>query len=155
MSALPSRSDPSPLDDAGPGDEPLIHAKALTKKFGSYVAVDGVDFAVQRGEVFGFLRPNGAGKTTPMRMIACVPAIRARLGVVPQADTLDTVLTVSDNLAISGRYCGLPSGVIRERAAALLAFAHPDDRRDARVDPLSGGMKRRLPIARALINKPD
>src|SRR5690606_6852987 len=105
MSALPSRSDPSPLDDAGPGDERLIQAKGLTKKVGSYVALDVVAFAVQRGELFGFLGPNGAGKTTTMRMIACVspitvgelrilgmdprhhgPAIRARLGVVPQED---------------------------------------------------------------------
>src|SRR5690606_35328896 len=176
MSAPPFRSEPDSnrLDDAGPGDEPLIHAKALTKQFGSYVAVDGVDFAVQRGEVFGFLGPNGAGKTTTMRMIACVspitdgelrilgmdprhegPAIRSRLGVVPQEDNLDTELTVWDNLVIYGRYFGLPSSVIRERAAELLAFAHLEDRRDSRVDPLSGGMKRRLTIARALINKPD
>ena len=157
-------------DDA----RPLISARGLTKRFGGYVAVDGVDVDVQRGEVFGFLGPNGAGKTTTMRMIACVspvtggdlsvlgmdprhdgPAIRARLGVVPQEDNLDTELTVWDNLLIYGRYFGLPVSVIRERAAELLRFARLDDRRDSRVDPLSGGMKRRLTIARALINRPD
>ncbi|HEX6417786.1 MAG TPA: ABC transporter ATP-binding protein [Acidimicrobiales bacterium] len=156
------------------GDGPLVEAKGLTKRFGRYVAVDGIDFAVHRGEVFGFLGPNGAGKTTTMRMIACVspvtggelrvlgmnpvhqgPAIRARLGVVPQDDNLDTELTVWDNLLIYGRYFGLPVAEIRERAAELLHFARLDDRRDSRVDPLSGGMKRRLTIARALVNRPD
>ncbi|MBN2622161.1 MAG: ABC transporter ATP-binding protein [Acidimicrobiales bacterium] len=166
------RSAPAP--DTAPDDAPLIQAKALTKRFGSYVAVDGVDFAVRRGEVFGFLGPNGAGKTTTMRMIACVspvtdgelrvlgmnpasdgPAIRSRLGVVPQEDNLDAEMTVWDNLLIYGRYFGLPVSVIRERAAELLAFARLDDRRDSRVDPLSGGMKRRLTIARSLINRPE
>jgi lipooligosaccharide transport system ATP-binding protein len=157
----------------GSADAPLIEAKALTKRFGQYVAVDSVDFTVERGEVFGFLGPNGAGKTTTMRMIACVspitdgelrvlgmsprtdgPAIRARLGVVPQEDNLDTELTVWDNLVIYGRYFGLPMAEIRERAAELLQFARLDDRRTSRVDPLSGGMKRRLIIARSLINRP-
>ena len=183
MSARPDAPDvpvePSPAAPATPtaasdGDRPLISARGLTKRFGGYVAVDGVDFDVQRGEVFGFLGPNGAGKTTTMRMIACVSpvtggdlsvlgsdprhdgtAIRARLGVVPQEDNLDTELTVWDNLLIYGRYFGLPVPVIRERAAELLRFARLDDRRDSRVDPLSGGMKRRLIIARALINRPD
>jgi lipooligosaccharide transport system ATP-binding protein len=162
--------------DAGgaPGDEPLIQGKALTKRFDGYVAVDGIDFSVRQGEVFGFLGPNGAGKTTTMRMIACVspitdgelrvlgmnpvrdgPAIRARIGVVPQEDNLDTELTVFDNLLIYGRYFGLPVPVIRERADELLAFARLDDRRNSRVDPLSGGMKRRLIIARALVNRPE
>jgi lipooligosaccharide transport system ATP-binding protein len=155
-------------------DSMLVRAKALTKRFGDQLAVDGVDFGVRRGEVFGFLGPNGAGKTTIMRMIACVspvsdgdlsvlgmdprhdgPAIRARLGIVPQEDNLDTELTVWDNLVVYGRYFGLPLAVIRERAAELLAFARLDERRDSRVDPLSGGMKRRLTIARALINRPD
>ncbi len=159
---------------AGSGGTPLIEAKALAKRFGDLVAVDGIDFAVQRGEVFGFLGPNGAGKTTAMRMIACVspitdgelrvlgmnprtdgPAIRARLGVVPQDDNLDTELTVWDNLVIYGPYFGLPMAEIRERAAELLHFARLDDRRTSRVDPLSGGMKRRLIIARALINRPE
>src|SRR5690606_37551202 len=157
-----------------PGAEPLIEAKALTKRFASYVAVDGVDFSVGRGEVFGFLGPNGAGKTTTMRMIACVSprtdgtlgvlgmdpaadgaAIRARIGVVPQEDNHDTELTVWDNLIVYGRYFGLPLAVIRERAAELLQFARLDDRRSSLVDPLSGGMKRRLTIARALINRPE
>ncbi|HET6949390.1 MAG TPA: ABC transporter ATP-binding protein [Acidimicrobiales bacterium] len=161
---------------AGPGDggDALVRATGLRKRFGRQVAVDGVDFTVRRGEVFGFLGPNGAGKTTTMRMIACVsprtggdlsvlgldpahdgPSIRARIGVVPQDDNLDTELTVWDNLLIYGRYFGLPVPVIRERAAELLAFARLDDRRDSRVDPLSGGMKRRLTIARALINRPE
>jgi lipooligosaccharide transport system ATP-binding protein len=184
MSARPdapdARVEPSAAAPATPavvpsdGARPLISARGLTKRFGRYMAVDAVDFDVQRGEVFGFLGPNGAGKTTTMRMIACVspitggdlsvlgmdprhdgPAIRARLGVVPQEDNLDTELTVWDNLLIYGRYFGLPVPVIRERAAELLRFAQLDDRRDSRVDPLSGGMKRRLTIARALINRPD
>ena len=136
MSARPDAPDaqvePSPATPATPSDElvsarPLISARGLTKRFGDYVAVDGIDFDVQPGEVFGFLGPNGAGKTTTMRMIACVspvtdgdlrssgmdprrdgPAIRARLGVVPQEDNLDTELTVWDNLLIYGRYFGLP-----------------------------------------------
>ncbi len=168
--AAPATAAAMASDDA----RPLVSARGLTKRFGGYVAVDGVDVDVQRGEVFGFLGPNGAGKTTTMRMIACVspvtggdlsvlgmdprhdgPAIRARLGVVPQEDNLDTELTVWDNLLIYGRYFGLPVSVIRERAAELLRFARLDDRRDSRVDPLSGGMKRRLTIARALINRPD
>ena len=176
---IPARTDgPVPAGDPAhepaSGDGALIRARGLTKRFGDDVAVDGVDFSVRRGEVFGFLGPNGAGKTTTMRMIACVspltggalrvlgmdpvsegPAIRARLGVVPQEDNLDSELTVWDNLLIYGRYFGLPVAVIRERAADLLAFARLDDRRGSRVDPLSGGMKRRLTIARALINRPE
>ncbi|HKE72375.1 MAG TPA: ABC transporter ATP-binding protein, partial [Acidimicrobiales bacterium] len=151
-----------------------VRAKALTKRFGDYVAVDGVDFQVRRGEVFGFLGPNGAGKTTTMRMIACVSPfsdgelsvlgrdprtqggeIRARLGVVPQEDNLDTELTVFDNLLIYGRYFGMPVAEVRRRAEELLAFARLEDRKDSRVDPLSGGMKRRLIIARSLINDPE
>ncbi|MGH9232867.1 MAG: ABC transporter ATP-binding protein [Acidimicrobiales bacterium] len=168
--------DPAPADDAAAGERggPLVQGKALTKHFGDEVAVDGIDFTVQQGEVFGFLGPNGAGKTTTMRMIACVSpitdgelrvlgmnpvhdgaAIRARIGVVPQEDNLDTELTVADNLLIYGRYFGLPVSVIRERVTELLAFARLDDRRDSRVDPLSGGMKRRLTIARALVNRPE
>ena len=153
---------------------PMVEARSLTKRFGSFVAVDGIDFAIERGEAFGFLGPNGAGKTSTMRMIGCVsprtggdlqvlgldPAhdgaeIRARLGVVPQEDNLDTELTVWDNLMIYGRYFDLPRAEIRERAAELLDFVNLSDRRDSRVDPLSGGMKRRLTIARSLINRPQ
>jgi lipooligosaccharide transport system ATP-binding protein len=152
----------------------LVRARGLTKRFGDRVAVDGIDFEVEPGEAFGFLGPNGAGKSSTMRMIGCVsapsageltvfgddvhrhgPDIRARLGVVPQEDNLDTELTVWDNLVIYGRYFGLALPVIRERAASLLEFMQLADRRDARVDPLSGGMKRRLTIARALVNSPE
>jgi lipooligosaccharide transport system ATP-binding protein len=152
----------------------LVEARKLTKRFGDRVAVDGIAFVVQPGEAFGFLGPNGAGKSSTMRMIGCVshpsdgalsvfgedvrhhgPAIRARLGVVPQEDNLDTELTVWDNLVIYGRYFGLPLPLIRERVGPLLEFMQLADRRDARVDPLSGGMKRRLTIARALVNAPE
>jgi lipooligosaccharide transport system ATP-binding protein len=174
MSAAPrSHDDPSaPADAAAPGV--LVRATGLTKRFGDQLAVDGIDFEVRHGEVFGFLGPNGAGKTTTMRMIACVspvtggelqvlggdpardgPAIRARLGVVPQTDNLDTELSVGDNMLIYGRYFGLPVPVIRERSDELLRFARLEDRAESRVDPLSGGMKRRLTIARALINRPE
>jgi lipooligosaccharide transport system ATP-binding protein len=154
--------------------EPLISARGLTKRFGGLTAVDGIDFAVSRGEAFGFLGPNGAGKTSAMRMIGCVsppsdgdlrvlgmdpaangPAIRARLGVVPQRDTLDEELTVRENLLVYGRYFGLPRTLVHERATELLEFAQLADRADSKVEPLSGGMKRRLTIARALINEPE
>ncbi len=153
---------------------PLVEARSLTKKFGDLIAVDAVDFEVARGESFGFLGPNGAGKTSAMRMIGAVspvtgghlqvlgmdpavdgPEIRRRLGVVPQDDTLDTELSVAENLLIYGRYFGLPRPVIRERITELLDFAQLTERRDDKVEPLSGGMKRRLTIARALINQPE
>ena len=152
----------------------LIHARGLVKKFGGFVAVDGVDFDVAQGEAFGFLGPNGAGKSSTMRMIGCVsaptagtlqilgmdprrdgPAIRSRLGVVPQQDTLDLELTVRENLHIYGRYFGLSRAVTRERATELLEFVQLLDRAEDKVEPLSGGMKRRLTIARSLINTPD
>ncbi len=152
----------------------LVEARSLAKRFDDFVAVDGIDFQVRQGEVFGFLGPNGAGKSSTMRMIACVspisggtlrvlgadpvadgPSIRARLGVVPQEDTLDTELSVVDNLVIYGRYFGIAKTVLRERAAQLLDFVQLGDRATSKVDPLSGGMKRRLTIARALINEPD
>jgi lipooligosaccharide transport system ATP-binding protein len=155
-------------------DESLIHARGLTKRFGELTAVDGVDFDVARGEAFGFLGPNGAGKTSTMRMIGCVspasggtlrvlgmdpategPQIRARIGVVPQSDTLDMELTVRENLLIYGRYFDLSHRESGKRADELLKFVQLDERGNDRVEPLSGGMKRRLTIARSLINEPD
>src|SRR6187399_468406 len=154
--------------------EPLIHARGLTKKFGDFIAVDGIDFDVAAGESFGFLGPNGAGKTSTMRIIAAVSPrtggqltvlgidpddagakIRARLGVVPQLDTLDTELTVLENLLIYGRYFDLSYAEARKRAMELLEFVQLTDRAKDLVEPLSGGMKRRLTIARSLINEPD
>ncbi len=152
----------------------MIRARGLVKRFGSFTAVDGIDFDLSRGEAFGFLGPNGAGKSSTMRMIGCVspptagelsilgldpvadgPAIRARLGVVPQEDTLDLELTVRENLMVYGRYFGLPRDVIRERTVRLLDFVQLTDRAGDEVEPLSGGMKRRLTIARSLINEPE
>jgi lipooligosaccharide transport system ATP-binding protein len=152
---------------------PLIHARGLTKRFGEFTAVDAIDFDVAVGESFGFLGPNGAGKTSTMRMIGCTspltdgslevmgmnpalhgPQIRARLGVVPQQDTLDTELTVRENLAIYGRYFGLTRAEVGRRADELLEFAQLTERANDQVEPLSGGMKRRLTIARSLINEP-
>jgi len=152
----------------------MIRARGLTKRFGEFTAVDGIDFELSRGEVFGFLGPNGAGKSSTMRMIGCVsppsggeltilgmdpvidgPAIRARLGVVPQEDTLDVELTVRENLLIYGRYFGLRREVIRERTAQLLEFVQLAERAGDQVEPLSGGMKRRLTIARSLISEPE
>jgi len=152
----------------------LVAAEGLTKQFGPFEAVRGIDFRVERGEAFGFLGPNGAGKSSTMRMIACVSPItggslrvlgqdpathgselRGRLGVVPQEDNLDTELSVWDNLIVYGRYFDLPRALLRERAEELLEFMQLTERRNDRVDPLSGGMKRRLTIARALINEPE
>jgi lipooligosaccharide transport system ATP-binding protein len=154
--------------------EPLIHARSLTKRFGTFVAVDAIDFDVAPGEAFGFLGPNGAGKTSTMRMIGAVSPrsggqltvlgtdpdehgarIRGRLGVVPQSDTLDTELTVLENLLIYGRYFDLSYAEARRRAMELLDFVQLTDRARDLVEPLSGGMKRRLTIARSLINEPD
>ena len=158
----------------GHDGQPLIHARGLVKRFGELVAVDAIDFDLSRGEAFGFLGPNGAGKTSTMRMIGCVspvtdgtlrvfgldPArdgvkIRARLGVVPQQDTLDMDLTVRENIVIYGRYFGLPRGDLRKRADELLDFVELSERANDKVEPLSGGMKRRLTIARSLVNDPD
>jgi lipooligosaccharide transport system ATP-binding protein len=157
-----------------PSDEILIGAQGLVKRFGEFTAVAGIDLDVRRGEAFGFLGPNGAGKSSTMRMIGCVstptegslrilgmeaarrgPDIRARLGVVPQQDTLDVELTLRENLVIYARYFGIPRRVARERAAELLDFVQLTDRANDKVDSLSGGMKRRLTIARSLINEPE
>ena len=157
-----------------PDPQVLIRAAGLTKRFGDFTAVSGIDFELRRGEAFGFLGPNGAGKSSTMRMIGCVsppsggelsifgldpvadgPAIRARLGVVPQEDMLDVELTVRENLLIYGRYFGLRRPVIAERTARLLDFVQLSERADDQVEPLSGGMKRRLTIARSLINEPE
>ncbi len=155
-------------------DAVLVRAQGLTKAFGGFTAVDGIDVAVRKGEAFGFLGPNGAGKSSTMRMVGCVspatggrlrifgldpathgPAIRARLGVVPQKDTLDEELTVEENIWIYGRYFGLSRAEVRARAVELLEFAQLTERAGDRVEPLSGGMKRRLTIARSLINSPE
>ena len=157
-----------------PSDRPLIEAHALTKRFGAFTAVDGVELAIGKGESFGFLGPNGAGKSSTMRMIAAVspvtsgylrvfglnpatdgPAIRARLGVVPQEDSLDTELSVEENLVVYGRYFDLARPLLRQRAAELLEFVQLSERAKDQVEPLSGGMKRRLTIARGLVNDPE
>jgi len=154
--------------------EALIEARGLVKRFGEFTAVDGIDVDVHRGEAFGFLGPNGAGKSSTMRMIGCTspltagslrvlgmdPAtegrrIRARLGVVPQADQLDNELTVQENLVIYGRYFDIPRKECKRRAAELLEFAQLTERATSKVEPLSGGMKRRVTIARSLINEPE
>jgi len=152
----------------------MIRVENLAKFFGTKRAVDGLSFSVERGEVLGFLGPNGAGKSSTMRMIGAVspasggtlrvlgrdperdgPEIRSRLGVVPQDDNLDLELDVGENLHVYGRFFGLPRDEIRRRTDELLEFVHLADRRESRVDSLSGGMKRRLTIARALINEPE
>jgi lipooligosaccharide transport system ATP-binding protein len=152
----------------------MVQARGLVKRFGDFVAVDNIDFEIAQGESYGLLGPNGAGKTSTMRMIACMspvsdgylrvlgmdPAgdgarIRSRIGLVPQEDTLDLELTVLDNLMVYGRYFDLPRRVIRQRADALLEFSQLSDRAHDKVEPLSGGMKRRLTIARALVSEPE
>jgi lipooligosaccharide transport system ATP-binding protein len=152
----------------------LVFARSLVKRFGELEAVRGIDIDVRPGEAFGFLGPNGAGKSSTMRTVGCVsprsggeltvlgmdpdrdgPRIRARIGVVPQLDNLDVELSVRQNLYIYGRYFGLSRATVREKAAELLEFAQLTDRADDQVDPLSGGMRRRLTIARSLINDPE
>ena len=151
-----------------------MQARGLRKDFGDVHAVRGIDVDVGRGEVFGFLGPNGAGKSSAMRMIACVsprsggtlqvlgmdpyvdgPKIRARIGVVPQLDNLDAELTVRQNLEVYGRYFGMSRAAVRAKATELLAFAQLTDREGDEVEPLSGGMKRRLSIVRSLVNDPE
>ena len=155
-------------------NEVLIEAKNLVKRYGDFTAVDGIDFQVRKGESFGFLGPNGAGKSTTMRIIAATltrtsgeitilgkdpekfgPEIKAHLGVVPQADNLDQALTVEENLYIYGRYFGLSKKFIKEKIEELLDFAQLTDKRSVKVEALSGGMKRRLTIARALVSEPE
>jgi lipooligosaccharide transport system ATP-binding protein len=157
-----------------PSDQVLVHARALTKRFGDFTAVDGVDFDVRTGEAFGFLGPNGAGKTSTMRMIACsspitdgdlsvigmdprtqATQIKSCLGVVPQIDNLDAELTVRENLLMYARYFDIGSEVAARRADELLDFVQLAERAKDQVEPLSGGMKRRLTIARSLINEPE
>jgi lipooligosaccharide transport system ATP-binding protein len=153
---------------------PMVRARDLRKSFGGFEAVRGIDVEVRPGEAFGFLGPNGAGKSSTMRMIAAVsppsggelsilgmdpatqgPAIRARLGVCPQEDSLDTELNVRENLIVYGRYFGIPKAEVAARADELLAFVSLTEKAKAKVEDLSGGMKRRLTIARSLVNRPD
>ncbi len=158
---------------AEPG-EVLVRARGLRKRFGDFEAVRGIDVDVRRGELFGFLGPNGAGKSTTMRMIATISPrsggdlsilgldpdrdgslIRSRLGVCPQEDSLDKELSVRENLTVYGRYFGLTRRHVAARADELLAFVNLTDRAGAKVDDLSGGMMRRLTIARSLVNDPE
>ena len=159
---------------AGSTPSVAIDARELTKRYGDFTAVDDISFCVSRGESFGLLGPNGAGKSTTMRMIAAVaartsgqmqvagldpekqgPEVRARLGVIPQQDNLDEELTVRENIIMYGRYFGLPRRFLRAKTDELLEFAQLSHRASSRVEDLSGGMKRRLTIARALVNEPD
>ncbi len=152
---------------------PVIEARDLRKTYKEVTAVDGLSFEVAAGESFGLLGPNGAGKSTTMRMVGAVstrsggdlsilgldpdsngPEIRSQLGVVPQQDNLDSELRVRENLLVYGRYFGIPRAQIAKRADELLEFAQLGERSKSKVDELSGGMKRRLTIARALINDP-
>ncbi|MEY4425560.1 MAG: hypothetical protein RJB56_1187 [Actinomycetota bacterium] len=152
----------------------MIEAKGLTKKYADFVAVDGIDFVVKRGEAFGLLGPNGAGKSTTMKMIASVskrtggdlkilgkdpnqhgPEIRAHLGVVPQQDNLDRELKVHENLFSYGRFFGLSRKFLKTKVEELLEFAQLTEKRNSKAEELSGGMKRRLTIARGLVNEPE
>jgi len=151
----------------------IIAARALTKRYGDFTAVDGISFSVQRGECFGFLGPNGAGKTTIIRMITCVSpvtdgslavdgmhaqvdsrGIKTILGVVPQDDNLDQELTVRQNLRAYARYFDLPKQAAEARIDEILTFFQLADRQKDRIDELSGGLKRRLTVARGLLNSP-
>ena len=154
--------------------EVVIRAKNLTKKYKDFLAVDGIDFEVKRGESFGLLGPNGAGKSTTMKMISSVsqrtggeltilgkepnthgPEIRAHLGVVPQKDLLDRELKAWENLFTYGRYFGLSRKFLKQKVEELLEFAQLTEKRNSKADDLSGGMQRRLAIARGLVNEPE
>lgn len=154
--------------------EVVIRAKNLTKKYKDFVAVEGIDFEVKRGESFGLLGPNGAGKSTTMKMISSVsqrtggeleilgkepnshgPEIRAHLGVVPQKDLLDRELKAWENLFTYGRYFGLSRKFLKQKVEELLEFAQLTEKRNSKADDLSGGMQRRLAIARGLVNEPE
>lgn len=171
MSTSPALETSAPVP---PSDAPAIRAHQLRKTYGSFTAVDGVSFEVSRGEAFGLLGPNGAGKSTTMRMIAAVsartegelevagldpevkgPQVRARLGVIPQQDNLDEELTVRENIIMYGRYFGLSRRYLHRKSDELLRFAQLEHKASSRVEDLSGGMKRRLTIARALVNDPE
>lgn len=155
-------------------DESIVTARGLTKSYGAHLVVDRLDFQVPYGRCFGFLGPNGAGKTTTLRMLLGVTPktggelrvfglpiperareVRAKVGVVPQTDNLDPDFSVVENLRVYGGYFGIPSRLLGPRIERLLDFAALGERRQARTDTLSGGMKRRLTIARALINDPE
>jgi lipooligosaccharide transport system ATP-binding protein len=161
-------------DTPGMTSRPVVAARSLVKRFGDFTAVAGIDVEIAPGEAFGFLGPNGAGKTSTMRMIGCVspvsdgtlrifgldPAtdgrtIRGRMGVVPQLDQLDSELTVEENLLIYGRYFDLSRAQCRAKADELLDFVQLDEKRGSKVDSLSGGQKRRVSIARSLVNDPE
>ncbi|MCD4807972.1 MAG: ABC transporter ATP-binding protein [Methanococcoides sp.] len=152
---------------------PVIVGKDVRKEFGEFTAVDSVAFSVDEGELFGFLGPNGAGKTTTMRMIQCISPmtsgtlevfgmdvnvhqreIKFKMGVVPQENNLDPDFTVYENLLIFSRYFDIPEDEAKKRVDELLEFVHLEERRDTMTDSLSGGLKRRLVLARALINRP-
>ena len=152
----------------------VIKAEGLVKNYGDHRVVDGVSLDIRRGECFGLLGPNGAGKTTTLRLLLGLIApdggklgllgydvpghareARLRVGVVPQMDNLDPDFTVTENLMVYGRYFGMKDGEIEARLPELLEFANLTSKRDAKVPTLSGGMKRRLTVARALVNDPD
>src|SRR5512140_532448 len=162
------------MHSSGTEIQPIISAAGLRKRFGGFEALAGIDFSVRAGQCFGFLGPNGAGKTTTMRLIAAagplsggrlsvfglaVPeqgrTVKRRLGVVPQEDSLDTELTVIENLLVYARYFDIPAATARERAVGLLEFLQLSEKAAHNVETLSGGMKRRLMIARGLINEPE
>lgn len=174
LTLMPTAAAPATRASADSSLSPAIEAVDLTKRYGDFTAVDGITFSVTRGEAFGLLGPNGAGKSTTMRMIAAVaartsgqmnvagldpevegPRVRARLGVIPQQDNLDEELTVRENIIMYGRYFGLPRRYLLAKADELLDFAQLSHKASARVEDLSGGMKRRLTIARALVNEPE